>query len=105
MLFLIVGGFFLMMSGPINLVMAQQMFPAHAGLLASLMMGLAYGVGSLAIVGVGAAADRVGMPVSMAGVAVLPLLTAWLGFRLPKQGALPQGSFSPAEKLSPGVGS
>lgn len=79
---LFLGGCLLMTSGPINLVMAQQMFPAHAGLLASLMMGLAYGVGSLAIVGVGAVADRLGMPATMAGVIAVPLIGAWLAVGL-----------------------
>jgi FSR family fosmidomycin resistance protein-like MFS transporter len=89
--FLVLGGFFLMMSGPLNLVMAQETLPAHASLVASLMMGFAYGVGALAIVVVGAISDRVGMPVTLAGVVAIPLLIAFLAATLPKQGARPLG--------------
>ncbi|MFQ5915268.1 MAG: MFS transporter [Nitrospinota bacterium] len=99
MAFLMSGGFFLMMSGPINLVIAQEMFPAQAGLLASLMMGFAYGVGSLAIVGVGAAADWLGMPATMAGVVAVPLIAAWLGLRLPKRGSSAQSASRPGSLL------
>ena len=83
--FLVVGGFFLMISGPINIVVAQEMFPAHANFLASLLMGFAYGVGSLAIIGVGAAADWVGIPITLAGVIAAPLICACLGVLVPRE--------------------
>jgi FSR family fosmidomycin resistance protein-like MFS transporter len=84
---LVVGAFLMMLSNPFNVVMPQEMFPAHAGFLASLMMGVAYGVGSLGIVGVGAVADRLGLPVTMTGVVVVVFLGALLGLRIPRQGA------------------
>lgn len=82
--FLVLGGFFLLMSSPINLVVAQEMFPTHANFLASMLMGFAYGMGSLAVVGVGWVADRVGIPISLAGVIIAPLICVWLGFLLPR---------------------
>ena len=72
------------MSSPINLVVAQEMFPAHANFLASMLMGFAYGMGSLAVVGVGWVADRVGIPISLTGVIIAPLICVWLGFLLPR---------------------
>ncbi len=81
---LVFGGFFLSMSSPINLVVAQEMFPAHANFLASMLMGFAYGMGSLAVVGVGWVADRVGIPISLTGVIIAPLICVWLGFLLPR---------------------
>ncbi len=83
--FLVIGGFFLMISGPINIVVAQEMFPAHANFLASLLMGFAYGVGSLAIIGVGAAADWVGIPITLTGVIAAPLICACLGVLVPRE--------------------
>jgi hypothetical protein len=90
------GGFFLMMSGPINLVMSQEMFPGHV----SLMMGFAYGVGSAGVV-VGAIADRLGIPATLAGAAAAPLIAAWLRRRLPRDSALPKRPISAAHPLSP----
>jgi FSR family fosmidomycin resistance protein-like MFS transporter len=87
MAFLVLGGFFLMMSGPLNLVMAQEMLPTHASLVASLMMGFAYGVGALAIVVVGAVSDRLGMPATLSGVVVIPLIAAAIGASLPRRGS------------------
>ena len=101
MVFLMFGGFFLMMSGPINLVMSQEMFPGHVSLMASLMMGFAYGVGSVGIVVVGAIADRLGIPATLAGAAAVPLIAAWLGRRLPRDSALPKRPISAAHPLSP----
>ncbi len=101
MVFLMFGGFFLMMSGPINLVMSQEMFPGHVSLMASLMMGFAYGVGSVGIVVVGAIADRLGIPATLAGAAAVPLIAAWLGRRLPRDGALPKRPISATHPLSP----
>ncbi|MDP6620079.1 MAG: hypothetical protein QGG90_11665, partial [Nitrospinota bacterium] len=93
-------GFFLMMSGPINLVMSQEMFPGHVSLMASLMMGFAYGVGSVEVV-VGAIADRLGIPATLAGAAAAPLIAAWLRRRLPRDSALPKRPISAAHPLSP----
>ena len=101
MVFLIFGGFFLMMSGPINVVISQEMFPEHAGLMASLMMGFAYGVGSVGIVVVGAVADRLGIPATLSGAVAVPLIAAWLGSRLPRDAARPKRSISEAHPLSP----
>jgi putative MFS transporter len=58
---LVLGGFFLQASLPVNVVMGQELSPDHSSTIASLLMGAAWGVGALLIGPVGALADAHGL--------------------------------------------
>lgn len=58
---LVLGYLFLQSSLPVNVVLAQELSPAHAGIVSSLMMGAAWGLGALLIYPVGEFADRFGL--------------------------------------------
>lgn len=73
---LLIGYFGLQASLPVNVVLGQELSPAHAGTISSLLMGAAWGLGSLLIGPVGALADHYGLPRALM---VLSLLLA-VGF-------------------------
>lgn len=58
---LLAGYFALQTSLPVNVVLGQELSPAHAGTISSLLMGAAWGVGALCIGPVGAFADHAGL--------------------------------------------
>ncbi len=58
---LLVGYCMLQASLPVNVVLGQELSPRHAGILSSLLMGAAWGLGALLIYPIGAFADRVGL--------------------------------------------
>lgn len=59
---LLIGYFGLQTSLPVNVVLGQELSPTHAGTISSLLMGAAWGMGSLLIGPVGAIADHAGLP-------------------------------------------
>ncbi len=58
---LLVGYFGLQTSLPVNVVLGQELSPAHAGTISSLLMGAAWGLGALLIGPIGAFADHAGL--------------------------------------------
>lgn len=78
---------------PVNIMMAQQLLPAHATAASGLVMGAAWALGSLAATGVGALADLLGRSAgtaealgqAMAWSVVLLLAAALLAGLLPRQ--------------------
>ncbi len=89
---LFVGGLILLMTIPVNVVMAQELAPSQRGIVTSLMMGFAWGIaGILFIPMVGWIADRTGIEAVLYGVVTLPLLGFVLSVGLPKR---PQPSVS-----------
>jgi len=79
------GGFFLQSTLPVNITYAHAIAPVAAGTVSSLMLGVAWGVGGLAVPLVGMAGDRVGLQPALLVVAVLPALGALLTLRLPER--------------------
>jgi len=73
---LLVGYFGLQASLPVNVVLGQELSPAHAGTISSLLMGAAWGLGSLLIGPVGAFADHAGLT----GALVILSLLLLVGF-------------------------
>ena len=65
---LILGGFVLQSSLPVNVVLGQELAPRHSSTIASLLMGAAWGVGSLLIGPVGALADQRGIHAGLAAL-------------------------------------
>jgi MFS transporter, FSR family, fosmidomycin resistance protein len=68
---LVLGGFFLQSSLPVNVVMGQELSPAHASTISSLLMGAAWGVGALLIGPIGALADARGLHSALLTLALL----------------------------------
>ena len=80
---LILGGLILLLTIPVNVVMAQQLAPTQTGTVSSLMMGASWGMaGLIAIPIVGWAGDHSGLHSALASLLVAPLLgfllTLWL---------------------------
>ncbi len=81
---LFVGGVCLLLTIPVNVVMAQDLVPSQGGIVSSLMMGFAWGVAGITFVPlIGWAADHVGLQTVLWAVALAPLAGIPLARRLP----------------------
>ena len=76
--FIAAAGVFGLSSIPVGVVAAQECLPGRTGLVSGLVMGLAWGVGGLALTPIGWLADRFGLIAVMTVVAFLPLGAAAL---------------------------
>jgi FSR family fosmidomycin resistance protein-like MFS transporter len=72
------AGVFGLSSIPVGVVAAQECLPGRTGLVSGLVMGLAWGVGGLALTPIGWLADRFGIIAVMTFVSFLPLAAAAL---------------------------
>ena len=81
---LILGGFFLGSTLPVNIAYAHTIAPVATATVASLMMGVAWGIGGMAVPLVGIAGDAIGLAGALQGLALLPILGALLTLRLPE---------------------
>lgn len=73
-----VAGLFDLSATPVGVVAAQECIPGRTGLVSGLVMGLAWGVGGLALTPIGWFADQYGIITIMSYVAMLPLVGAGL---------------------------
>lgn len=78
------GGFLLQSTLPVNVTFGQQIAPVSAATVSSLMMGFAWGVGSLLAPLVGLIGDTLGLQVALSITAVVPLLAACFAVPLPR---------------------
>jgi len=83
---LAIGGLLLQSTLPISVTFAQSFVKGGAATVSSLMMGFAWGMGSLAVPIIGSVADRVGLETALTGLSVVPLLAAGLAYQLPRGG-------------------
>jgi len=81
--FLSIGYAFILLTMPVNLLMAQDHVPEHRSTISSLMMGFAWGVGGAVAPLVGKLADMYGLSIALTLVAGLPLLGVILAWLLP----------------------
>jgi MFS transporter, FSR family, fosmidomycin resistance protein len=79
------GGFFLGSTLPVNITFAHAIAPVATGTVSSLMLGVAWGVGGLAVPLVGMVGDTVGLQPALLILAVLPAVAALLTMRLPER--------------------
>jgi FSR family fosmidomycin resistance protein-like MFS transporter len=84
---LAVGGLLLQSTLPISVTFAQTFVKGGAATVSSLMMGFAWGMGSLAVPLIGAGADRFGIKPTLEVLAFLPLVAAALAWGLPRTSA------------------
>ena len=94
-----VGGFLLQSTLPVNVTFGQQLAPVSAATVSSLMMGFAWGVGSLLAPVVGLLGDRLGLNVALAITAVVPILAALFAIPLPRH--VPAGGHTEPAPLTP----
>lgn len=80
---LAIGGLLLQSTLPVSVTFAQAVAKAGAATVSSLMMGFAWGMGSLAVPLIGMAADRFGINAALVGLSTVPLLAAGLAAALP----------------------
>lgn len=84
---LAIGGLLLQSTLPISVTFAQSFVKGGAATVSSLMMGFAWGMGSLAVPLIGAGADRFGIETTLTALAFVPLLAAALAWWLPRTDA------------------
>ena len=82
---LVVGGFLLQSTLPVNVTFGQSIAPVSAATVSSLMMGFAWGTGGLSVPFVGMLADQIGIEPTLTIVTVLPLVAAALAVPLPAE--------------------
>jgi FSR family fosmidomycin resistance protein-like MFS transporter len=102
-LLIAVGGLFLQSTLPVNVTFGQSIAPVSAATVSSLMMGFAWGTGGLSVPIVGMIADRIGIEMTLAGLALVPLIAAACAMPLPEQTSL-QSAIGPAEVVVPEAG-
>lgn len=96
---LAVGGLLLQSTLPISVTFAQTFVKGGAATVSSLMMGFAWGMGSLAVPLIGAGADRFGIENMLVVLAFLPLVAAALAAGLPATESAPAEAGTPVEPL------
>jgi MFS transporter, FSR family, fosmidomycin resistance protein len=80
-----IGGFLLQSTLPVNVTFGQQIAPVSAATVSSLMMGFAWGVGSLLAPVVGLMGDRLGLNAALSITSVVPALAALFALPLPNR--------------------
>jgi len=73
-----VAGLFALSATPVGVVAAQECLPGRTGLVSGLVMGLAWGMGGLALTPIGWMADTFGLITVMTYVSILPLIGSGL---------------------------
>ncbi len=81
----ILAGMFMLATMPLGVALAQKLAPRGRSMVASLMMGFAFGLGGAVSPLVGRLADTYGIHTTLTGVSLLPILT------LPLIAAFPKG--------------
>jgi FSR family fosmidomycin resistance protein-like MFS transporter len=81
-----VAGFFVLASLPVGVVMAQELAPGGRSMVASLMMGLAYGLGGVFSPLIGKLADIFSIKAVLVYVAFIPVLSLVMIFFFPDVG-------------------
>jgi FSR family fosmidomycin resistance protein-like MFS transporter len=77
------GTFILMSAIPVNITQAHELARSHMSTVSALLMGLAWGVGSLIIPVVAPLSTMIGLRAVLALVGLLPLTTGFLAMVLP----------------------
>jgi FSR family fosmidomycin resistance protein-like MFS transporter len=84
---LAIGGFILLLPHPGNVLMAQEFMPRSAGIAASMITGLAWGLAQLLAMPLGKIADMTSVGAALTGLSLLPLLGVLLLAPIPDRAA------------------
>lgn len=82
-IFIIIIGFFIMLSFSVTVVYAQELVPNKIGTMSGFSVGFAFGMGAVGAVVIGSFLDQVGVMTTMTYISYLPILGI-IGFLLPK---------------------
>ncbi|WP_301109188.1 MFS transporter [Sporosarcina sp.] len=82
-LLLLVIGFFIMLSFSVTVIYAQELVPSKIGTMAGLTVGLAFGMGAIGAVAIGALMDYIGVYQTMIITSFLPFI-GLVGLALPR---------------------
>ena len=83
-LVLALSGFFIFLSEPSCIVLAQELVPQQARMASGLIMGMAWGLAGFGILGTGALADAFGIEWALRLLLLLPVGSLILAFLLPR---------------------
>ena len=82
---LVVGGFILLFTIPVNVVMAQRLAPSQAGTVSALMMGFAWGMAGIVFIPlIGFASDLYSLHGVLASLTIFPVIGFLLAWKLPR---------------------
>lgn len=80
------GGLILLFTIPVNVVMAQELMPAHSGTVSALMMGFAWGMAGIVFIPlIGWVSDALSLQHAMGGLIAAPVAGLLLALKLPKR--------------------
>jgi FSR family fosmidomycin resistance protein-like MFS transporter len=82
------GAFILMLPHPGNVVMAQEFMPSSAGIAASLITGLAWGLAQILVLPLGKIADETSVAAALTGLCFVPLAGVALVLPIPGERAM-----------------
>ncbi len=95
---IMLGGLCLNLPLPISVVMAQRLVPGGASTVSALVMGFAWGLGALLTPVVGKLSEAVGLTKALLVVALVPLASALLFWRFPKDEVIARLAVDPAPR-------
>lgn len=82
---LVAGGFVLLFTIPVNVVMGQELVPSQAGTVSALMMGFSWGMAGLVFIPLtGWLSDQFSLHSVLLSLTVFPLIGFLLALKLPK---------------------
>lgn len=84
LVFLALAGLTFFSSIPVNLIMAQELFPERASTVSSFMIGLGWGIGGLLVTPIGALADAIGVGSALQLLSLVCLFGIAAALPLPK---------------------
>jgi FSR family fosmidomycin resistance protein-like MFS transporter len=85
MVALVVGGMFLALTNPVNIIMAQRLAPAQSGTVSALMMGFAWGTAGLLFIPLtGRIADHYSLHAAFCALICVPVVSCFLSLKVPK---------------------
>jgi len=84
---LLLAGFVLQSSLPVNVVLGQELSPRHGSTISSLLMGVAWAFGGLLMGGVGMLADVIGLRYALLAMSSLLTVGMLCGLALPRRQA------------------
>jgi FSR family fosmidomycin resistance protein-like MFS transporter len=82
--FLALGGFILMLPHPSNVVLAQELMPRSAGIAASLITGVAWGLAQILAMPLGKIAEVTSLSTALTGLCFVPLIGVLLVMPIPE---------------------
>jgi len=83
---LALGGFILLFTIPVNVVVAQELVPSQSGAVSALMMGFAWGTAGMVFIPLtGWISDQTSLGLALEMLLIFPLLGLWVTSRIPKE--------------------